>query len=323
MHGPSHGGGSSFGGGGSGGGFSSGASFNASSGGGGFHGPRTFFFFGRPLVFTNGLFSGLIFLAVAIFLAGFFLVTCSIGLINNTRTVKNMEEDSIEWVQLIAKAKAGVDGYYLHTVDDLHFTASSGVFIDNWDYYGYSSYNDDTEDWVVANYMCTNDDTEYFQLYFIFTDERDEEIYGLTYGQYKTNQIMHLESVTFAYGDIDGELWAINADYDLEKCGDYLDAKDACKSEKIAITISAVVVAVLIGAVALIIVSAVKRARKNESLKEAEAQAEIEKTKAETDLTKAELKKKNRVCAYCGGAIPDDATFCPGCGARQIKDNEK
>lgn len=335
MHGPSHGGGSSFSGGGGGsisGGFSGGSSGGGAhfgpSGGGyrGYRGPRPIIFFGRTYYCASGAVGGALFALVAMFFAVLFLIFGANTLADSKTTIAHMEEDSVEWRQIISQAidpSLTDDEYFTYDME-LSFEGDQGIFADGYTYYGYSSdkkygMGGELTEWAVLNYMLTYEDMDYFQMFFVFTDEQDHRVVGLTYAQFAENQIGNLHSVQIAYKWTNTEVLAINADYELSKCMDYLEAKDAVKGATTEVIVSSVIAAVFLAGIVLALVLGIKKGNREHKLAEEKAKAEIEKTNAETENIKADTEKKNRKCAYCGGDLPEDAVFCPGCGSRVSK----
>ena len=321
MHGPSRGG-SSFGG------------RSHSSGGGGsrsggsshsgsyiFRGPRHFHIFGRTVVVTSGKFGLMIFLIIALLFASLISWISSSSLSDLKKTVGYYQSDEIGFNQLIGKAEKGDvdDGYYIKEIKNINFRHEWSYHSNNDTYY--DCYVHETGDGtvLVAEYFLTYDDIDYFQIIYSFNDD-GRKVFDYTYASFSYTDINNMSILRIAYQYQNGKLVdSINADYSLESCMDYHDALDDLNGTKTLLTVALVIVGVIAVTLVSIIVVTILKAKKDSELKEQKAQAEIEKTKAETELVNADLKKKNRYCAYCGNPIPDGAENCPSCGSRLPK----
>ncbi len=317
MHGPSRGGGSGGHSGSSGG---SGFHFSTSSGGSSYpRAPRYVPFFNRVLIISNWMFSFFIFAFVGIFVLVSLVITSSTSLSDSQKQIRIMEEDSIGFEKLITRANAEQDdGYYLFTIDNIHFKSDSGYLIedDESTFFDGYSYSVGTTH-LAANYCFNYGGVDYYQIYYAFTDSNGNYVTDFTYASYP-DPIQTISKLTIAYQFENGVFVdSINANYKLESCMEYSKYKEEYSSSKG----NCVVLGIILGAIVLaavgVTIFAIKKSKTKQEFEEEKHQAEIEKLNAETELTKAEIKKKNRVCAYCGGEIPEDATFCPGCGSRQ------
>ena len=335
------GGGFSFGGGG--GGFragfgSSGSSYNR--GGSDYNrshsrprGPRRpwrMHFFGRTVILAGPAQTLLSLLLGAFIFAIVFLV----GIFGNLGTTKEYMAESEEMIAkyeeydevfstIIKEAKKEVagDGYYL----------TKGTFADR----KFTSYGDDP---TSTGYYLTDyyEKGEYY--YFI--------VYNMEYatddavGQSKTkpwNDSTFIEFTTYgvkdlsgeievAYTYIDGEVWAINTSYSLERNKDYQVEKDYLedltenkKSYTKMIVIAFVVIGVVVLIAVLFFVKKYKQAKKDQAVKDAKDEAEIAEARANAELAEAKASQVGRKCKYCGADVPDGDDVCPACGSRQFE----
>ena len=333
------GGGFSFGGGG--GGFragfgSSGSSYNRSSSSSYRSGPRPprrpwrMHFFGRTVILA-GPAQTLLSLLLGVFILAIVFFAGTIGNMNDNKKYINESKEMIAkyeeydevYSTIIKEAKKEVagDGYYL----------TEGTFADR----KFTSYGDDP---TSTGYYLTDyyEKGEYY--YFI--------VYNMEYatddavGQSKTkpwNDSTFIEFTTYgvrdlsgtieiAYTYIDGEVWAINTSYTLERNKDYqvekdylADLEDNKGSYVKMLVIVGVVIAVVVLIAVLFIRKKYKQAKKDQAVQDAKNEAEIAEARANAELAEAKASQVGRKCKYCGADVPDGDDVCPACGSRQFE----
>ncbi|MBQ4542507.1 MAG: hypothetical protein IJA23_06675 [Clostridia bacterium] len=334
------GGGFSFGGGG--GGFragfgSSGSSYNRGSSYGSSHssrprGPRRpwrMHFFGRTVILAGPAQTLLSLLLGALIFAIVFLV----GIFGNLGTTKEYMAESEEMIAkyeeydevystIIERAENGDDGYY---IVDAEFRNVK-----------YTSYGDDP---TSTGYYLT----DYYEKgeYYYFIVYEFEYHANDTVGQSKANKTWNdstfIEFTTYgvrdlsgtievAYTRVDGEVWAINTSYSLERNKDYQVEKDyledlteSKKSYTKMIVIAFVVIGVVVLIAVLFFVKKYKQAKKDQAVKDAKDEAEIAEARANAELAEAKASQVGRKCKYCGADVPDGDDVCPACGSRQFE----
>lgn len=325
MHGPIRGGDFDFGGDNS-NGFSFGPSSPRPS-----RAPRTILFFGRPMLITNAFVSIVSLLVMAIVFAGGFLFGGISDYTTNNKYLNYLKQDDVGYKQLISQATANYDGedylnnfegYFVFEITGIAFSGDkgyhgSGTFVDDTPFDG-GYYKDDARKiYVAANKFTTYDGLPYYQFYYQFTDENDVVVNGTTYASYK--RFTDVKSLKIAY-HVDSGLCvdSINTNYKLEECIELSIYSANVKSARTTLIISSIVIAAIVGGIICMIVFAIKKGKKDAALKEQQVQANVEKTQAEADLVRDQIKQKNRYCSYCGSKIPEDSDICPGCGSRQV-----
>ena len=170
------------------------------------------------------------------------------------------------------------------------------------------------------------DNQEYFYIVFEYTYNGSTytDFTFFQYTKYQLEDIVKYEDgkLEIAVGRLtntaskDDGVYAINTDYSLTANQDYQyekylleDYKDSRNRYLWISIISGVVLAGIIGGVVFYLVKQYKTAQKK-------ADAEIQKTEAETKLAEEKAKQINRTCEYCGASVPDGDETCPGCGSR-------
>lgn len=318
-------GGSSFGG----GGFSFGSSRSSrSSGSHRPRGPMRIPMFGRTVILSSGATSALSFVFVIFLMAAYFCISSFATVFACNKDIKYHEESAAYYVELdqtyktiVEKANAGEDGYY---IGNATFPGTK-----------YATYGDDPQDpGMYQTDVYLNSQYYYFIVYEM---EYDADDYV---GQAKNKKWVDSTFVQFthyayqdydgelkiAYTYIDGEIWAINADYSLDTnrgyAYDLLMVKDAKEDKSAAIKpalISGAVVIVIIVGIVLFMVKKYKSAQKIEDEKLAKAQAETAEAEANAVIAEEKAKQINRTCEYCGASVPDGDDECPACGSRRFK----
>lgn len=160
-----------------------------------------------------------------------------------------------------------------------------------------------TTDWTFAQY------TKY-QLKDLMTTGDNPGKLEIVYG-YLTNTASK-----------DDGVYAMNADYTLEKNQEYqyeVYHLDELKSQKNSNLMTALIFLavdlLIVGGIVFFLVKKYKNAQR-------QADADLEKTQAETKLAQEQAKQINRTCDYCGASIPDGDDLCPGCGSRVFEDKD-
>lgn len=339
------GGGFSFGGGGSrssGGGFragfgSSGSSYNRSSDYGRSHyhsGPRPprrpwrMHFFGRTVILA-GPAQTLLSLLIGAFIFSMVFLFGIIGSIGNNKEltkesesmiVKYEEYDKV-YASIINNAKSGTEGYY---IVDAEFK--------NIKYTSYGSDPTSTGYYLTDYYQ--NGEYYYFIVYEFEYHAQD------TVGQTKTkpwNDSTFIEFTTYgvkdlggeievAYTYIDGEVWAINTSYTLERNKDYQLEKDYLadlKADNKSNVKMLFIMLAVVGGIVLICVLFIKRkykqAKKEQAVQDAKNDAEIAEAKARVEIAESKASQVGRTCKYCGADVPDGDSVCPACGSRHFE----
>lgn len=300
-------------------------------GGGGPRGPRPpmrMHFFGRTVVLA-GPAQWFMSILLGVLALG---IVFSVGMFGNYSQIKTAVTESKEMIEkyesyseiysnIITKAKAGTDGYYV-----VNATFAMKKFED------YS--NDPTETGYYATDHYEKGQYYYFVVYNFNYHASD------TVGATKTNPYNDSTFLQFTYDDIrdmngtievaytyiDGKVWAINTDYTLAKNKDYDDEKiyyesvlDGKKTCKKMIVVDIIVIAIVVAVLAVFISKKYKQAQKDQDIKNAKSEAELAEAQAKADIAEKKAQQVGRVCKYCGASVPDGAEDCPACGSRQFK----
>ncbi len=324
-------GGGSFSGGSFRGGGGGGRSYSSSSSGSSYRSrPRTPWripMFGRTVVISTGarsVFS--IFIGLLIF-----MIVGMVGIIGirndqkeeiaeRTALIQRYEEYDEIYSNIITKARENYDGYYTVEIDVSRFST-------------YSYYDDDP---VAEGFYQTDIymDGQYYYFVVYNFDRIDDVARGenwndSTFTQYTSYGLRDIKNnkLKIAYTVIDGEVWAINTDYTLEKNKDYAFdkkglagvEKDYKSQGKIVIGLGVASGLIVVGIVIYLVIK-FKQAKKNQAVQDAKDQAAIDEARAKADLAEAQAAQVNRTCDYCGSKVPDGATECPSCGSRYFKD---
>ncbi len=132
--------------------------------------------------------------------------------------------------------------------------------------------------------------------------------------------------IEVAYTYINGNVFAINTSYTLERNKDYqaekdylADLEDNKGSYVKMLVITGVVLAVIILIAVLFIRRKYKQAKKDQAVQDAKNEAEIAEARANAELAEAKASKIGRTCKYCGADVPDGDDICPACGSRQFE----
>ncbi len=325
--GPSHSSHSS-GGGSHGGGFSGGGG-GWSSGSRSYHPhprhPITIHWFGRPVVFSTGVQNTLVSLLVIFLFVAFFGVFSIIGYsVNIQEYNKNKQElavfetDAVYYQNLISKAQASEEGYFI----------TSGTFEGRF-YYSYDE--DDFAGTGVFEYQVVNGVTYYF-INYTYVNDKGQTLKGETYTQFSSSQAraMILDDIgtieiAYTYDSDEGGYVSINTSYSLEKNQDYNILKKEVEDNKssnvlliIGIVLLVVAACIFVGLI-FVIRNQIKKSKTQAQVDSAKAEAEIAESKANAEKAEAEANSKNRMCDYCGCSVPDGASKCPSCGSRMFK----
>lgn len=290
--------------------------------------PMRMHFFGRTVVLAGpaqwfmSILLGILALAIVF----------AVGMFGNYSQIKSVVTESKEMVEkyesysaiysnIITKAKAGTNGYYvvdatfaMHKFEDYsNDPTESGYYVtDHYEkgqYYYFIVYNFNyhSSDTIGATKTNPYNDSTFLQ--FTYDDIRDMN-----------------GTIEVAYTYIDGKVWAINTDYTLEKNKDYqnekdyyensLGGKDACKKM---IVVDVVIIVAIVAVLVLFVSKKYKQAKTDQEIKTAKSQAELAEAQANADIAEKKAQQVGRVCKYCGANVPDDADDCPSCGSRQFK----
>lgn len=312
---------------------SGGGSSHSSSGGGfsrgGFSGggsstitrhPWRWNFGGRTVVISTGKQN--MFLAVLGALVLFVIATvcCFMSSSGIKGTVKKQEaqiavfEQDAEWYKnVIEKAKAGEDGYYIGTAS---FNPSQVLY-----------YNESNPQTGYYEYGIVNGIHYFYILYEYTNAETGELVKAETYAQFTSSQALGWNGkIAYAYSEEDSAWFSINTNYSLEKNMEYVEAKQLLKNNKSSvksIRVAGIVCAIItVGmAVAFVLVTKniIKKAKAEAEAEQAKQEAEIAEANRQAEESKAKAEKINRVCSYCGCKVSDDAEQCPACGSRLFK----
>lgn len=230
----------------------------------------------------------------------FLIVSISL-LFTNAGPAALIRKDAGEYAEIIKRASANEDGYYLITIDNITCTGGSH---DGYDitYRFRGNYNSSFD---AYSYLKRNG-VQYFYLEFTFTDSSGNNVTGETYAMYSESAIDGFSEITFAYTklyDNDGSWDVINANYNLASNTEYLKYRDAAIAGGIMLAISALLVVFLIYAWYRVAhdLPIFKKADKDET------------------ASKNEEKVQKRVCSYCGSDAKEDTQKCSACGSRSFK----
>lgn len=326
----SHGGGGSFSsGGGSGGGFGvSGGSF----GGGtyiGARGPRPVHFFGRTLIIGHFSSVCLVFLIIFLCFSIFFCVH-SVGrkgelqstIAETEQMIKTYEDDAVYYADMIEKA-GKEEGYYTANAEfDFVWLDSDDTFHKT-GMFEYRYYNGLPYYYVAYSYNNPKMDMDHLKQY------------GETYTQFTSGELMAMLKdasqskgeikIVYHYDEADGKWYSINRDYELEENIEYLLAKQDLENAQSSLStahipaiVAGVMIAVFVVLLVVLFIVIFKRSKKKQEIEDAKATAEIAEAKAREEASKEEIKSRNRICAYCGCAVPDGAKRCPSCGSSKF-----
>ncbi len=310
----------------------SGSSYRSSSSGGSPRGPRhpwRMRFFGRTIILA-GPAQTLLSLLLGILIFG---IVFMVGIFGNLSETKEFMAESEEIIQkyeeydevfdsIIKKANNGDTGYYIvnASFSERKYTTygddptATGYYLT--DYYEKAQYYY----FIVYNFYYHEDDA-------IGQAKANPVWNDSTFIQYTFDSVKDLGgTLQIAYTHIDGEVWAINTSYTLEKNKDYALEKtylEDLEEDKSIYTkmliIDIVVLAVVIGIAALFIVKKYKQAKKDQAVKDAKNEAEIAEAQARVEIAEAKASQVGRKCQYCGADIPDGEQVCPACGSRHFE----
>ncbi len=267
--------------------------------------PRTYMFFGRPVVMSSGTRSGLGMVAVLFIIALIATIIMGVNLSNKTKTVQVYEADAKYYEQMISKAQAGEEGYYLATA----------TFDERFNTY----YNDDNPRTGAYEYVEV-DGLAYYYIVFEYENEvTGETMVGETYTQFSSSQFNGLNgTIDVAYTYDDGSWVVMNTGYELENNQDYkvqLASKDNLKTMT---TVFGVIAGVLVLVLIILIVRALKKSKKEQAAQDAKNAAEVAEAEAKAQVALETAENTNRVCAYCGAPVPDGDIRCPSCGSTEF-----
>lgn len=337
--GPSHS--HSSGGGHSGGGHSSfgGGSFSGSYGGGGFRprGPVHMHFFGHTVILTSGKRALMSMLVVFCIMASFFALAFGLtknqnksDLAENRIYFNMMIEDNSYYKNMVQKAKeaesSGVDNGYYVTYAEFSKVVRTEYYDNSTPaIYYYGDYGAMEVYYVVYEYENEHETDEDTGEKVTYTEQ--------TYAQFSQNDALKLKSsgkikIAYHYDEQDAKWYSINLDYPTDITTSYeykIIAEDISTLESSSKFLNTAFIVAIVIAVGLLVgviinfVIAVKNSKKEAELEEQKKRAEIREKEAQADVAEEELKKKNRVCDYCGCTVPDGATKCPVCGASKFR----
>lgn len=120
----------------------------------------------------------------------------------------------------------------------------------------------------------------------------------------------------------DDGIYAMNMDYSLEANQEYQyecywlkELKSEKNSNLMTALIFLSVDLVIVGGIVFYLIKKYQNAQR-------QADADLQKTQAETKLAEEQAKQINRTCDYCGASVPDGEDACPACGSRIFEDKE-
>lgn len=269
------------------------------------------------------------FLVLAIIMAfvTFFTVSVRNGFARSSEThndyVQTMKADAIEYNDIIAKAQAQAS---LPDSDPnkTHFITKASV--GNHVFSSYSS--NPTMSGVYKDFTLNS--IEYSFIVYSFEDYDGRTQKGTTYSQFSPTQAQSYkgsdDALEIAYTFVDGQCVSINTGYNLENCAEYKYELALVESNKqlAGRVIIFIVVEVLL--IALFVFLYIKKLKKykllvkqDEEAYSQKQQAEVDEAVAKAESAQKEADKKNRVCAFCGSTVPDDAVSCPACGSKTFE----
>lgn len=267
--------------------------------------PRTYVFFGRPVVMSSGTRSGLGFAFLFFVIFAIIAVVMFINVNNKSKTIDVFEDDARFYEQMIERAEAGAEGYYL----------ADATFDDRINLY----YNEDNPRTGAYEYLSVDGIPYYYVVFEYYNEVTEQVLTGETYTEFSSSQFSGLGgTIEVAYTLADGSWAVINTSYELENNQDYLSAKSSLSSTRnIAIVITVIAVIVL-AVLIFLVVRAFKRSKKEQEVQDAKNQAEITEAQAKAQVALETAENTNRVCAYCGAPVPDGEIRCPSCGSTEF-----
>lgn len=337
---------------------SSGGGHSHSSGGGSFGGSRSSFggsygggfggmrprrpihmhFFGHSVIISGGKQTALAILLILCIMASFFSFGLGMALSQNKSDLSEeqfylnqMVEDNKDYKEYIEKAKeaeeSGIDNGYYTTYAEFR---KEDI---RYDYYSNNTpaiYYFDDYGAMEIYYIVY----EYINDHQIDEDTGEKVVYTeQTYAQFTQNDALKLSrngkiKIVYHYDETDEKWYSINYDYpkDITTSFEYRIREEFCSDMKssigflsVAFTVALLVAIGSLVGIILSIVLAAKKTKKEAELEAEKKKAEIREKQANADAAEEELKKKNRVCDYCGCSVPDGANKCPVCGASKFK----
>ena len=237
--------------------------------------------------------------------------------------IAKYEEYDVIYDTIIDRAENGDEGYYIvqATFDD---TKAIEYYGDNptkagfylTDYYEKGEYYY----FIVYNFTYHANDT-------VGQSKYNKTWNDSTFIEFTNYGVKDLGgTIEVAYTRIDGEVWAINTSYSLERNKDYQVEKDYLAdleenrgSYVKMLVITGVVLAVIILIAVLFIKRKYKQAKRDQEVKAAKDEAEIAEARANAELAEAKASKVGRSCKHCGTDVPDGDDICPACGSRQFE----
>ena len=286
-------------------------------------GPRHMRFFGRTIVVTTGFQSlmSLLLIGILFFCFMFYFSISSMKqakayVDDSKQMVQKYEDGADQFLDIIEKAKSGNYENYkivMGTYDpakELDYSGGHDPFMD-------------------GIYKCMfREGVWWYFVAYEYVDLDGEEQLDWTFTQYLRQDLPSggfNEEIEIAIAKINGQNWAINTDFSLDVCQEYLEEVESLESQqkvyKSAVTkvvIYSVILVVVILVVVLVLVRKFKTAQKKEELEIAKSEAEVAEAQAKAEEAERVAKTKGRVCRYCGADVPDGDETCPGCGSREF-----
>ena len=243
-----------------------------------------------------------------------FIVAIS-GLVASVTAIANnwsyrilMRKDAQEYQEIIDRAHAGEDGYYIITYDNIMISGSSTVGEHPTEYQLTNNYNGF---YATAYSEVTKNGVNYYYLVVAFDALDGTRITGTTYTYYSEAAVAGLSSITLVYTkeyDGDGSYDIIQENYSLDKNIDYWHT-----GKCVGLGFGGVAESLGLG---LLMIWCCKRLKK--SKKTSNEMPEDIKEKWENMV--AEGKDGTiQACVYCGSTYDLSVRKCESCGSKEFK----
>lgn len=284
--------------------------------------PIRFRFFGSNVVVSTGKQSLLIFMIILLCFSAFgIFITAGIKNTQNDEVlslkayIAQTELDAVWYANAKDKAEAGTDENFFIAyateylgIQKFYYNANSptGYYYDN-------------EMEVRLNNI------PYFYLIYTYTTPDGVTHEGETYSSFTSSEAAGWDRKIIV-GKDNGSWASINYDYSLSTNKEYLFIKQQLSKEEDSLkTVKGVFAGMIIATIVIaaltvwIIVVTIKKGKKEYVNEQEKIRAEIDKKKAEAGTIKSKNSQINRICMYCGGAVPDGENKCPSCGSTKFK----
>lgn len=286
--------------------------------------------------------TGFLVLAIIMAFITFFTVSIRNGFAHSSEThndyVQTMKADYNEYKDIITKAQAQEAAIEAETnsaekqalIDaQTHFIVKARV--GNHSFSSYSS--NPTMSGIYKDFNLNG--VEYYFIVYEYYEKNGESTdfskkhTATTYSQFSPSQAQSYKgnsTLEIAYTIQDGQFVSINTNYNLEDCAEYkyeLALVESNKQLASRVIIFIVVEVLLIALFVFIFIKKLKKykllVKQDEEAYSQKQQAEVDEAIAKAESAQKEADKKNRVCAFCGSTVPDDAISCPSCGSKTFE----